>query len=56
MQNMDAPIAYYLITNNKTEKPVRHISLNPDPEDKVNDKDYREMAQQYMQEMGCLVL
>ncbi|MGG1923589.1 conjugal transfer protein MobB [Chryseobacterium sp. NRRL B-14798] len=42
----------YLIANNKTEKPVRHISLNPDPEDKVNDKDYREMAQQYMQEMG----
>ncbi|MBO9692981.1 conjugal transfer protein MobB [Chryseobacterium sp.] len=42
----------YLIANNKTEKPVRHFSLNPDPEDKVNDKDYREMAQQYMQEMG----
>ncbi|MGG7437404.1 conjugal transfer protein MobB [Chryseobacterium arthrosphaerae] len=42
----------YLIANNKTEKPVRNISLNPDPEDKVNDKDYREMAQQYMQEMG----
>lgn len=42
----------YLIANNKTEKPVRHISLNPDPEDKFDDKDYREMAQQYMQEMG----
>ncbi|SMO72074.1 Relaxase/Mobilisation nuclease domain-containing protein [Chryseobacterium rhizoplanae] len=42
----------YLIANNKTEKPVRHISLNPDPEDKVDDKDYREIAQQYMQEMG----
>ncbi|WP_330746962.1 conjugal transfer protein MobB [Chryseobacterium sp. CP-77] len=42
----------YLIANNKTEKPVRHFSLNPDPEDKVNDEDYREMAQQYMQEMG----
>lgn len=42
----------YLIANNKTEKPVRHISLNPDPNDKVDDKVYREMAQQYMQEMG----
>ncbi|HCN50448.1 MAG TPA: relaxase [Chryseobacterium sp.] len=42
----------YLIANNKTEKPVRHISLNPDPNDQVDDKDYREMAQQYMQEMG----
>lgn len=42
----------YLVANNKTEKPVRHISLNPDPNDKVTDMDYREMAQQYMQEMG----
>ncbi|WFB67473.1 conjugal transfer protein MobB [Chryseobacterium sp. WX] len=42
----------YLIANNKTEKPVRHISLNPDPNDKVDDKIYREMAQKYMQEMG----
>ncbi|WP_288447076.1 conjugal transfer protein MobB [uncultured Chryseobacterium sp.] len=42
----------YLIANNKTEKPVRHISLNPDPKDNVDDRDYREMAQQYMQEMG----
>lgn len=42
----------YLIANNKTEKPLRHISLNPDPEDQVNDKNYREMARQYMQEMG----
>lgn len=42
----------YLIANNKTEKPVRHISLNPDPEDKVDDKDYRKIAQQYMQKMG----
>lgn len=42
----------YLIANNKTEKPLRHISLNPDPEDRVDDKNYREMARQYMQEMG----
>lgn len=42
----------YLIANNKTEKPVRHISLNPDPNDKVDDSTYKEMAQQYMQEMG----
>jgi len=42
----------YLIANNKTEKSVRHISLNPDPDDEVDDSTYREMAQQYMQEMG----
>ncbi len=42
----------YLLVNNKTEKPVRHISLNPDPIDKVSDEQFRNMAQQYMQEMG----
>lgn len=42
----------YLLANNKTEKPVRHISLNPDPSDKVSDEQFRSMAQQYMQEMG----
>lgn len=42
----------YLIANNKTEKPVRHISLNPDPSDKVSDDRFMQMAEQYMKEMG----
>lgn len=42
----------YLLANNKTEKPVRHISLNPDPSDKVSDEQFRDIAQQYMLEMG----
>ena len=42
----------YLLANNKTEKPVRHISLNPDPADKVSDEQFRNIAEQYMQEMG----
>ncbi len=42
----------YLLANNKTEKPVRHISLNPDPADKVSDEQFRNMAEQYMREMG----
>lgn len=42
----------YLATNIRTEKPVRHISLNPDPADKVSDGQFIEMAQRYMQEMG----
>jgi hypothetical protein len=29
-----------------------HISLNPDPKDKVSDDKFREMAEQYMREMG----
>ena len=42
----------YLSANIKTEKTVRHISLNPDPADKVNDEQLTEMAQEYMERMG----
>jgi hypothetical protein len=42
----------YLLANNKTEKPVRHISLNPDSSDKVSDERFIKMAEQYMKEMG----
>lgn len=44
--------APYLMANIRTEKPVLHISLNPDPKDKVTDQQFREMADQYMREMG----
>lgn len=42
----------YLLANRRTEKPVLHISLNPDPRDKVSDTDFRNIAEDYMQEMG----
>lgn len=42
----------YLIANRNTEKHTLHISLNPDPKDQVSDNKFREMAQDYMQEMG----
>lgn len=42
----------YLLANRKTEKHTLHISLNPDPKDKVSDEQYRELAEQYMNEMG----
>lgn len=44
--------APYLIANRNTEKHTLHISLNPDPKDVVSDDKYREMAAQYMREMG----
>lgn len=44
--------APYLIANLNTEKHTLHISLNPDPKDKVTDDNFREMAEEYMQEMG----
>ena len=42
----------YLIANRNTEKHTLHISLNPDPKDKVSDEFYQEIAKQYMTEMG----
>lgn len=42
----------YLVANRNTEKHTLHISLNPDPKDKVSDEKYRELAQLYMNEMG----
>lgn len=42
----------YLLANRKTEKPILHISLNPDPKDNVNDEQFEELAQKYMQKMG----
>jgi len=42
----------YLVANRNTEKPSLHISLNPDPADKVDDSKYIAMAHEYMNEMG----
>ncbi|WP_241331656.1 conjugal transfer protein MobB [Chryseobacterium arthrosphaerae] len=42
----------YLSANIKTEKTVRHISLNPDPKDRVSDEQFTKMAQEYMERMG----
>ena len=42
----------YLIANKRTEKPVLHISLNPDPRDKVNDENFKQIAKDYMERMG----
>jgi hypothetical protein len=44
--------APYLLANRNTEKHTLHISLNPDPKDNISDDKYREMAEQYMREMG----
>jgi hypothetical protein len=44
--------ATYLIANRNTEKHTLHISLNPDPKDTVSDDKFREMAEEYMREMG----
>src|SRR5690606_37742083 len=38
----------YFMANKRTEKPVLHISLNPDPADRVSDAQFVKMAQEYM--------
>ena len=42
----------YLLANKKTENPVIHISLNPDPKDKLNDEQFSQIAEEYMQKLG----
>ena len=44
--------APYLYANIRTEKPILHISLNPDPNDKVSDETFVKLATDYMQQMG----
>ena len=44
--------APYLSANRNTEKPVLHISLNPDPNDRLTDRQLSDIAQAYMQKMG----
>lgn len=42
----------YLTANRKTEKPILHISLNPDPKDCVTEEQFIKLAEQYMKRMG----
>jgi len=42
----------YIAANRKTEKPVVHISINPDPDDTVSNNDYKAIAKDYMAKMG----
>jgi hypothetical protein len=42
----------YLLANKRTEKPGLHVSLNPDPKDKLSVEQLSEIAQEYMQKMG----
>jgi len=42
----------YLTANRKTEKPILHISLNPDPKDCVSEEQFIKLAEEYMRRMG----
>ncbi len=42
----------YMLANKNTEKPILHISLNPSPEDYLSDKQFSDVAKDYMDRMG----
>ena len=42
----------YLSANKRTENPVIHISLNPDPKDKLSNEQFSQLAEQYMEKLG----
>ena len=42
----------YLEANRRTTNTVFHASLNPSPEDKLTDDQFRDIAQEYMERMG----
>ncbi len=52
MQNMMESFKPYLDANNRTEKPILHISINPHPDDKLTDAELLEIGQKYMNQMG----
>ncbi len=47
-----ADFHFLMPKNIRTEKPVIHISLNPDPKDSLTDGQLAEIAEKYMERMG----
>jgi hypothetical protein len=47
-----ADFHFLMPKNFRTEKPVIHISLNPDPKDTLTDEQLVEIAEKYMERMG----
>lgn len=42
----------YIPEQVRSEKPIAHISLNPHPDDKLNDAELMNIAQEYMEKIG----
>lgn len=47
-----AQILGWIPSHVRTEKPVIHISLNPDPQDTLSDEELSDIAERYMEGMG----
>lgn len=42
----------YLAVNQRTTNVVFHVSVNPDPKDKLSDEQLKDLSQEYMERMG----
>ncbi len=49
---LEKSFEHYLIANKRTEKPILHISLNPNPKDSVSDEKFQQLAEHYMNDLG----
>ncbi|MEG1793171.1 MAG: relaxase/mobilization nuclease domain-containing protein [Bacilli bacterium] len=52
---LEACVKYFEVlekANIRTQKPVLHVSFNPDPEDKITEEDINNMIVEYMHKMG----
>lgn len=45
-------LLFWMPPGHRTEKPVVHISLNPDPRDILTDEQFTQIAEEYMEGMG----
>ena len=52
IEHLSRSFGDYLTANRKTEKPILHISLNPDPKDCVSEEQFIKLAEEYMRRMG----
>ncbi|MCD7978621.1 MAG: relaxase/mobilization nuclease domain-containing protein, partial [Tannerellaceae bacterium] len=52
LQNLMNEFNTYIPSHIKTENPVIHISLNPHPQDRLDNYQYVQIAEEYMQSLG----
>lgn len=52
MQNTIYAFRKYLLANRNTDKPILHISLNPSLEDNLSERQFAQLAAEYMRKMG----
>lgn len=52
MQQILYSFENHLLANKRTENPILHISLNPDPDDNLTNAQFAQIAKEYMEKMN----